>query len=56
MDHCPNYLCQGKSYWHDDNAWVDGQGNLKLKVSESNGTVYAGAVRTHNRYNQKYGY
>lgn len=55
-DHCPNWFRQGKSYWHDDNAWVDGQGNLKLKVSESNGTVYAGAVRTHNRYNQKYGY
>ena len=54
--HCPNWFRQGKSYWHDDNAWVDGNGNLKLKVSEENGTVYAGAVRTHNKYNQKYGY
>jgi beta-glucanase (GH16 family) len=54
--HCPEWFRQGKSYWEADNAWVDGNGNLKLKVSESNGQVYAGAVRTHNKYNQKYGY
>jgi beta-glucanase (GH16 family) len=53
---CPEWFRQGKSYWEADNAWVDGNGNLKLKVSESNGQVYAGAVRTHNKYNQKYGY
>jgi len=54
--HCPEWFRQGRSYWEADNAWVDGNGNLKLKVSESNGKVYAGAVRTHNKYNQKYGY
>lgn len=55
-DYCPEWFRQGGSYWSDNNAWVDGQGNLKLRVSEENGTVYAGAVRTHNKYNQKYGY
>ena len=53
---CPEWFRQGKSYWEANNAWVDGNGNLILKVSESNGQVYAGAIRTHNKYNQKYGY
>lgn len=55
-DYCPNWFRQGGSYWVDENAWVDGSGLLKLRVSESNDSVYCGAIRTHNKYNQKYGY
>lgn len=55
-DYCPNWFRQGGSYWADENAWVDGNGLLKLNVTESNDSVYCGAIRTHNKYNQQYGY
>ena len=53
---CPEWHRQGGSYWEADNAWLNGQGQLKLRVSERNDSVFCGAIRTHNRYNQKYGY
>lgn len=53
---CPEWHRQGGSYWEADNAWLDGNGNLKLRVDERNDSVFCGAVRTHNKYNQKYGY
>lgn len=55
-DFCPEWARQGGSWWSDDNAWVNGNGLLKLNVTERNDSVFCGAVRTHNKYNQKYGY
>lgn len=55
-DFCPEWARQGGSWWSDENAWVDGNGHLKLNVTERNDSVFCGAVRTHNKYNQKYGY
>ena len=53
---CPEWFRQGGSYWEADNAWVNGCGKLKLKVSERNDSVFCGAIRTRNNYKQKYGY
>ncbi len=53
---CPEWHRQGGSYWSEDNAWLNGNGQLKLKVTERNDSVFCGAIRTHKRYNQKYGY
>jgi beta-glucanase (GH16 family) len=53
---CPEWKRQGGSYWSPDNAWLNGNGQLKLNVTERNDSVFCGAIRTHNRYNQKYGY
>ena len=53
---CPEWHRQGGSYWNEDNTWLNGNGQLKLKVTERNDSVFCGAIRTHNRYNQKYGY
>ena len=53
---CPEWHRQGGSYWEADNAWLNGNGQLKLKVTARNDSVFCGAIRTHKRYNQKYGY
>ena len=53
---CPEWHRQGGSYWSKENAWLNGNGQLKLKVTEHNDSVFCGAIRTHKRYNQKYGY
>ena len=53
---CPEWHRQGGSYWSEDNSWLNGNGQLKLKVTERNDSVFCGAIRTHKKYNQKYGY
>jgi beta-glucanase (GH16 family) len=52
----PNWQRQGLSYWSDNNYKMTGNGQVKLQVTEENGKVYAGAIRTHNKFDQKYGY
>jgi beta-glucanase (GH16 family) len=52
----PEWPRQGGSYWSDNNYEMTGNGQVKLKVTEENGTVYCGAIRTHNKFDQKYGY
>ena len=52
----PEWPRQGGSYWSDDNYEMTGKGQVKLKVTEENGTVYCGAIRTHKKFDQKYGY
>jgi beta-glucanase (GH16 family) len=52
----PEWPRQGGSHWSDDNFEMTGQGQVKLKVTEKNGKVYAGAIRTHKKFDQKYGY
>ncbi len=53
---CPQWFRQGGSYWSDDNYELDGNGNLVLKVTEKNGKVYCGAIRTRGLFQKKYGY
>lgn len=52
----PEWPRQGGSFWSDKNYEMTGRGQVKLKVNERNGVVYAGAIRTHKKFDQKYGY
>lgn len=53
---CPEWFRQGGSYWSDNNYALTGNGKLKLTVTEQNGTVFCGAIRTRNLFDQKQGY
>ena len=52
----PAWNRQDGSYWSADNYQMTGNGQLKLSVTEKNGKVYCGALRTHNLFDKKYGY
>jgi beta-glucanase (GH16 family) len=53
---CPAWNRQGGSFWEADNLSLNGAGKLTLKVTERNDSVFCGAIRTHNKFDQKYGY
>ena len=48
----PAWYRQGGSYWSDDNFEMTGNGQVKLKVTEKNGVVYCGAIRTHKKFDK----
>ncbi len=52
----PAWNRQGGSYWSADNYEMTGNGQVRLSVTEKNGKVYCGALRTHNLFDKKYGY
>ncbi len=52
----PAWNRQGGSYWSADNYEMTGNGQLRLSVTEKNGKVYCGALRTHNLFDKKYGF
>jgi beta-glucanase (GH16 family) len=52
----PEWHRQGGSYWSDENYEMTGSGQVKLITSERNDSVFCGAIRTHNLFDQKYGY
>ena len=52
----PAWNRQDGSYWSADNYKMTGNGQLRLSVTEKNGKVYCGALRTHNLFDKKYGY
>jgi len=52
----PAWNRQDGSYWSADNYQMTGNGQLKLSVTEKNGKVYCGALRTHNLFDKKYGF
>jgi len=55
---CPEWERQGKSQWKNDLSYVDGEGNLILKMDWNKDTqlVDCGAVRTLGRFAYGYGY
>ena len=53
---CPEWSRQGGSYWSDENYELTGKGQVKLWVDERNDSVFCGAIRTHNKFDKKYGY
>ncbi len=53
---CPEWKRQNFCYWEADNNHLTGDGQLRLDITEVNGTVYCGAIRTRDLYAQKYGY
>lgn len=52
----PAWNRQGGSYWSDDNFEMTGNGQVKISVTERNDSVFCGAIRTHNKFDKKYGY
>lgn len=54
-EHCPQYL-RGVSNWSDQEAYLDGNGNLVVQISKKNDKVFSGAVRTKDKFERKYGY
>lgn len=52
----PEWPRQGGSFWSDNNYDMTGNGQVRLKVTEENGKVYCGAIRTHNLFDKTYGY
>jgi beta-glucanase (GH16 family) len=52
----PAWNRQGGSYWSADNYKMTGNGQLRLSVTEKDGKVYCGALRTHNLFDKKYGF
>lgn len=62
-EHCPEWRRGGGVYWNNDDAFLDGNGNLVLQVSygeSPDGTEKnihrTGAVRTRSKFDQTYGY
>ncbi len=55
---CPEWDRQGKSRWQNDLSYLDGEGNLILKMDwdEEAQLVNCGAVRTAGRFEYGYGY
>ncbi|GHI00394.1 glycoside hydrolase family 16 protein [Neobacillus kokaensis] len=43
-------------YWSNDEAFLDGKGNLIIQISERDGNYYSGAVTTRGKFEQAYGY
>ncbi|PAV31181.1 hypothetical protein CIL05_00530 [Virgibacillus profundi] len=54
-EHAPEWP-RKDGYWSDEEAFVDGNGNLVIQISERDGEYYSGAVTTRNTFNQAYGY
>ena len=55
--HCPEWSrCDGFCKWNDKDAYVDGNGNLILRIRKENDKIYCGAVRTKDIYEKKFGY
>ena len=52
----PAWNRQGGSYWSAENYEMTGNGQLRLSVTEKDGKVYCGALRTHNLFDKKYGF
>ena len=55
--HCPEWdRCDGFCKWNDEDAYVDGEGNLKLQIRKENDKIFCGAVRTKDIFEKKFGY
>ncbi|MCJ8007362.1 family 16 glycosylhydrolase [Lederbergia wuyishanensis] len=55
--HAPEWPRQGGAgQWSDDEAFLNGEGQLIIQVSEKDGKYYSGAVRTRDLFEQTYGY
>ncbi|MDQ8738007.1 glycoside hydrolase family 16 protein [Paenibacillus sp. LHD-38] len=54
-DHAPEWQ-RKDGYWSDEEAFLDGKGNLIIQVSERDGKYYSGAVTTSGIFEQAYGY
>jgi len=55
--HCPEWdRCNGECKWSDQDAYVDGEGNLVLSVTRRDERIRVGAVRTKGLYEETFCY
>lgn len=55
--HAPEWDRQGGAIqWSDEEAFLNGDGELVIQMSERDGKYYSGAVRTKDLFEQAYGY
>ncbi len=55
--HCPEWdRCEGQCKWSEQDAYVDGKGNLMLRIRKRDGRIFSGAVRTKGLFEKKFGY
>lgn len=43
-------------FWSNQDAFLDGNGNLVMQISERDGKFYSGAIRTRDKFEQAFGY
>ena len=58
-EHCPEWQRGGKElfcFWSPRDAYLDGTGNLILRIRQEGDRFLSGAVRTKDRFAQAYGY
>ncbi|WP_438434056.1 glycoside hydrolase family 16 protein [Gorillibacterium sp. sgz500922] len=53
--HCPEEV-RHTGKWSDQDAYVDGEGHLVIRISERDGGYYSGAIRSKGKFGQAYGY
>lgn len=53
--HAPEWV-RKNGQWSNEEAFLDGKGQLIIQVSERDGKYYSGAVRTRDLFEQAYGY
>lgn len=55
--HCPEWnRCDGDSKWSDEDAYLDGNGSLLLRIRKHDGRIRSGAVRTKGLFERRFGY
>ena len=45
-EHAPEWKRRHNQWWSDQDAYLDGTGNLVLRMRRDDGAIYAGAIRT----------
>ncbi|WP_274365125.1 glycoside hydrolase family 16 protein [Paenibacillus thermotolerans] len=53
--HAPEWV-RKDGQWSNEEAFLDGKGQLIIQISERDGKYYSGAVRTRGLFEQAYGY
>jgi len=48
-EHCPEVPRADNSYWCDDDAYLDGEGNLQVRIREdADGNIQCGAINSRD--------
>jgi hypothetical protein len=53
--HCPEWE-RKDGFWSNEDAYLDGEGNLIIRVDERDGKYYSGAIRSMDKFEQKQGF
>jgi len=56
-EHCPEEPRKDNSFWCDEDAYLDGKGNLLVRIrKDEKDRIMCGAVRTVGKFERTYGY